>query len=299
MARRLSIHRATTIGPKSGLYQVVIKNTSAHRQSHNSPCVVAINRSQSLLSTNRIPVLSPTRDERVRLENMIHDVWSKDILPFPGMTSRARSNDIVRASASSVIRKLSVASITSSFTKRSTSIASIPENGGKAGENDPNKDPYLESSDTAVEDNISSSESDVSLRKTHLSVISDEDNLLRNGEETNVEKSNHERFISAPASWLPSKIPRKRQSWRFDDHRNVTPPLRASSTNSIRTQSSYFHPAQLNGLEPLMTGVENFSCPALVSSDTENEKSLKHNKRRKIPVLNKGFSTNGLKSLFR
>ena len=124
MARRMSIHRATTVGPKSPLCQVVLKNTSAVRDSRNNHASsFSINRSQSLLTTNhRIPVLAPARGERARLEAMLADVWSRDVLPFPGMISRSRSEHIVRSSASTVMRKLSVASIASTFSRKSGSI---------------------------------------------------------------------------------------------------------------------------------------------------------------------------------
>ncbi|KAL6402898.1 rho guanyl nucleotide exchange factor [Ilyonectria robusta] len=64
------------------------------------------------------PVLAPPRSERTRLEILLADIWSRDILPFPGMASRSRSEHLVRSSASSMMRKLSVASITGSFSKR-------------------------------------------------------------------------------------------------------------------------------------------------------------------------------------
>lgn len=108
----------------------MLKNTSAAKDSTNHANLrIGINRSQSLLTTNtRLPVLAPARSERARLENILTDVWSRDILPFPGMTARIRSEHLVRSSASSVMRKLSVASITSSFGKRSGSVS----HGGKA-----------------------------------------------------------------------------------------------------------------------------------------------------------------------
>ncbi|KAI1862887.1 hypothetical protein JX265_008933 [Neoarthrinium moseri] len=85
-----------------------------------------INRSQSLLTTTaRIPVLAPSRSERARIEALLTDVWSRKVLPFPGITTRARSEHLVRTSASTMMRKLSVASITNSFSKRSTSSASL------------------------------------------------------------------------------------------------------------------------------------------------------------------------------
>ncbi|KAI6250420.1 hypothetical protein HI914_01654 [Erysiphe necator] len=118
VARRMSVHRATTVGPMSGLCQVIIKNTNAFKETTSS---IAINRSQSLLTTNRTPVLAPSRAERCRLEALLSDVWSRQSLPYPGMTSRARNEHMVRKSASSMMRKLSVASIASNFTKQSGS----------------------------------------------------------------------------------------------------------------------------------------------------------------------------------
>ncbi|EXF86532.1 RhoGEF domain-containing protein [Colletotrichum fioriniae PJ7] len=126
VARRISIHRATTVGPKSPLCQVILKNTSVMRDNSDAASTTSINRSQSLLTTNpRIPILAPPRGERARLEALMSDIWSRDILPFPGMTGRSRSEHLVRSSASTMMRKLSVASIASSFAKRSNSVASM------------------------------------------------------------------------------------------------------------------------------------------------------------------------------
>ncbi|KAI2468086.1 Dbl homology domain-containing protein [Annulohypoxylon bovei var. microspora] len=126
IARRLSIHRATTVGPKSPLYQVILKNTSTAKDNSSSTSTTQINRSQSLLTTNsRIPVLAPPRGDRARIEALLADVWSRKVLPFPGISSRSRSEHLVRSSASTVMRKLSVASITNSFAKRSISATSV------------------------------------------------------------------------------------------------------------------------------------------------------------------------------
>ncbi|KAI1839947.1 hypothetical protein JX266_013849 [Neoarthrinium moseri] len=126
VARRLSIHRATTVGPKSPLCQIILKNTTTIRDSGGAGSESPINRSQSLLTTTaRIPVLAPSRSERARIEALLTDVWSRKVLPFPGITTRARSEHLVRTSASTMMRKLSVASITNSFSKRSTSSASL------------------------------------------------------------------------------------------------------------------------------------------------------------------------------
>ncbi|KAL7790409.1 hypothetical protein V8C37DRAFT_410816 [Trichoderma ceciliae] len=124
LARRISIQRATTVGgAKSPLCQVILKNTNVLRDHcGNASATLAINRSQSLLTTTtRIPVLAPPRGERARLEALLSDVWSREVLPFPRMTVKSRSENLVRSSASTVIRKLSVASFASSFTKRSAS----------------------------------------------------------------------------------------------------------------------------------------------------------------------------------
>lgn len=89
-----------------------------------------INRSQSLLaSKGRIPVLAPSRGDRARLEALLADVWTRETLPFPGMTAWARNEHLIRTSAHSMIRKLSVTSIASTFTKRSASLASITRGG--------------------------------------------------------------------------------------------------------------------------------------------------------------------------
>ncbi|OTB06666.1 hypothetical protein M426DRAFT_9444 [Hypoxylon sp. CI-4A] len=126
VARRLSIQRATTVGPKSPLCQVILKNTSTMKDNSSTTSTSQINRSQSLLTTNsRIPILAPSRGDRARLEALLADVWSRKELPFPGITTRSRSEHLVRSSASTVMRKLSVASITNSFAKRSTSATSI------------------------------------------------------------------------------------------------------------------------------------------------------------------------------
>jgi hypothetical protein len=54
----------------------------------------------------------------------MEDVWTKDVLPFPGMSNRRVENQI-RASANSVMRKLSMASIASNFSRRSPSFSSM------------------------------------------------------------------------------------------------------------------------------------------------------------------------------
>jgi hypothetical protein len=133
LARRISLHRAGTVGPKTGLSQVVIRNTHALRdgQDPTVPTPPSMNRSYSAIHTSRIPIVSPKRSERSRLEIALADVWTSDMIPYPGMSIK-RSDHTIRASASSMIRKLSMASITGSFGRRSSSYQSLvnaPEDG--------------------------------------------------------------------------------------------------------------------------------------------------------------------------
>lgn len=126
VVRRMSVHRAATLGPKTNLSQVIIKNTQAQKASDSPQAItnLSVTRSQSHLTSNHVPTLAPRRAERIRLETALEEVWTKDILPFPGMASRRVENPI-RASANSVMRKLSMASIASNFSRRSPSFTSL------------------------------------------------------------------------------------------------------------------------------------------------------------------------------
>ncbi|KIL94523.1 hypothetical protein FAVG1_01454 [Fusarium avenaceum] len=117
IARSLSTHQTSVGGPESPLCHVILKNTTAIRPSTSIGS--GINRSQSLLSTRvRTPVLVSSRGERARLEVLLADVWSQDVLPLPSMTNIARNEQIIRRSASMMMRKLSV----SSMARRSGSV---------------------------------------------------------------------------------------------------------------------------------------------------------------------------------
>jgi hypothetical protein len=126
LVRRMSVHRAATLGSKTNMTQVIIKNTQAQKTPEPPPPFApnSVTRSQSHMSSNHVPTLAPRRAERIRLETALEDVWTKDILPFPGMGNRKVENHI-RASANSVMRKLSMASIASNFSRRSPSFSSL------------------------------------------------------------------------------------------------------------------------------------------------------------------------------
>lgn len=125
--RRMSVHRAATVGPTTDLNQVIITNTQAAKEVQNheseSQTSLQIPRSQSVQTPSHVQKLAPRRADRARLEAMLSDVWSKELLPFPGMIRRS---DPIRAGANHVIRKFSMASITSfSSSKRTPSYTSI------------------------------------------------------------------------------------------------------------------------------------------------------------------------------
>ncbi|WPH04829.1 Hypothetical protein R9X50_00772600 [Acrodontium crateriforme] len=125
--RRMSIQRCSTVAAMTDLSQVIIRGTQSTKDgsdntSHSS---LQIPRSQSVFTPSHVQTLAPRRADRARLEGLLADVWTKDVLPYPGMIAR-RSRPL-KASANHVIRKFSMASITSNFSsaKRSGSYTSI------------------------------------------------------------------------------------------------------------------------------------------------------------------------------
>jgi hypothetical protein len=215
----------------SGLCQVIIKNTNAFKELASS---ASINRSQSLLTTNRIPVLAPSRADRIRLEALLADVWTKEILPFPGMTGRARSEHLVRASASSMMRKLSVASIASNFTKRSGSMASLHRTAedDESGEMD-----MLRATPVSAEHNSSETSQYKELddpTRSRLSVIQDEKENIQQQDSFDTPRALTPGTNGSPASTLRRLATLKvKSSWGPDGQRIITPPLRTSSANSV------------------------------------------------------------------
>lgn len=172
IARRLSIHRATTVGLKTPLCHVIVRNTSVEKEALSSSNAT-ISRTQSLLATKgRIPVLAPSRGDRARLEALLSDVWTREVLPFPGMTTRARNEHLIRTSAQSMIRKLSVTSITSTFTKRSASFASVTRTSDDGSGGDEAAAPGKSMRDEAPAIRMQIGEE--SINNARLSVIDDE-----------------------------------------------------------------------------------------------------------------------------
>ncbi|KAL8647295.1 MAG: hypothetical protein Q9210_005640, partial [Variospora velana] len=153
VTRRLLIQRAATVHSRTNGTQVIIRNTTATKENRDESDSVfgSIGRSKSVLTASRVPILAPKKTERARLESLLSDVWSRDRLPYPGMSSH-RGDHPLRASASSMMRRLSRASISSTFSKRSVSTTSFAElkpgssvpDLQKIGEGDDERDPRLD-----------------------------------------------------------------------------------------------------------------------------------------------------------
>ena len=124
LSRNPSVQRAATLGSRASICQVIVRNTHNPEDlaEFRQPSSTAINRSQSHMTSNRVVVLAPKRSERSRLESTLGDVWTKDKLPYPGMIG-SRGGQIIRASAGSLVRKLSLASLQAPFSRRSGSIS--------------------------------------------------------------------------------------------------------------------------------------------------------------------------------
>jgi hypothetical protein len=268
------------VGPKSSLCQVIIKNTSALKENTHTS-TTTINRSQSLLSTNRIPVLAPSRAERARLESLISDIWSRAILPFPGMTGRVRGEHLVRASASSMMRKLSVASIASNFTKRSGSLASLTSIHRPAetdGEHDHqnNKNSSVEWWDSSAPENNAKTELDEA-SKSKLSAIQD---AAPSSEEKPQILTNPTNGCSPVGTMKRLATLRATTGSQCNGPRNITPPLRTSSANSMRN-------------------TRTLSVSTSPFEGSENQCQPKHGKRAKAAGLGRGLSADGIMGFFR
>lgn len=124
LSRNPSVQRAATVGNRANVCQVIIRNTHNPQElgDFRQPSSSAINRSQSHMTSNRVVVLAPKRSERARLETTLSDVWTKEKLPYPGMIG-SRGGQIIRASAGSLVRKLSLASLHAPFSRRSGSVS--------------------------------------------------------------------------------------------------------------------------------------------------------------------------------
>ena len=124
LMRRQSIQRAATLNSRREACQVIIRNTSSVKTRGDPATNISesVGRSQSLLSMSKVPLLSPSRADRYRIEQTMASVWTRDLLPYPGMVGHRRGSLI--ASATMVMRKFSRASTTTTSTTNSTTSIS-------------------------------------------------------------------------------------------------------------------------------------------------------------------------------
>lgn len=116
--RKHSIRRATTVPPKVQLFQVILKNTSSEKgESQSLSRQLSIGRSHSVLKASRVPIIAPSRGDRARLESLISDVCTRDMLISSTLSPRNRTERI-RPSASAMMRKINVPSLSSTFGRR-------------------------------------------------------------------------------------------------------------------------------------------------------------------------------------
>ncbi|KAK2761077.1 hypothetical protein FQN53_007763 [Emmonsiellopsis sp. PD_33] len=118
LTRRSSVHGALFTTPSNtDCVRLVIKGTQAV-PSDNHIRTSPLGRSQSLQLSRHSAILAPKRQDRIRLERWLYDVWTCDILPYPGMPAW-RGEHLIRSSAESFIRRLSSRR---PFTRRSNSL---------------------------------------------------------------------------------------------------------------------------------------------------------------------------------
>ena len=130
VSRGRTLARTSTADCRNYSCHVILQNTHSVQDGLESPTnpIASLNRSRSLPLRSNVPILAPERANRVRLENLLECVWTKDLLPFPGMLTQTRGN-FIRASKSSVLRKLSskASTRTQSSAKTSLSQASLDD----------------------------------------------------------------------------------------------------------------------------------------------------------------------------
>lgn len=121
------MRRMTTMPmPKAAMCQVILNNTCTGKETTKATLKhAAIKRSKSVQVGSRIPVLSPPRGERAQLESLIADVWTRDVILCTGLAARPKLGHHRRPSASSIMRRMSVVSLTGTFSRKSASTTSF------------------------------------------------------------------------------------------------------------------------------------------------------------------------------
>lgn len=195
-----------------------------------------------------------------------------EILPFPGMTARARSEHLVCASASTMMRKLSVASIASSLARRSGSLTqrSRPD------------DEACNGADFKRRGWKGSTEDDWADRK------------VANGEairSTKRARTGHGMPAESPdgaGGLAANRVARRARAMRTTSGQDGAPALRATSTNSQRLGE-----LELGDDKSKSGGLEMGSW----CQEAGNEGSVRV--QRGKSVTNKGEGGYGFRSIFR
>ncbi|ODH52599.1 hypothetical protein GX48_01084 [Paracoccidioides brasiliensis] len=118
LVRRSSVHGSLFSTPSNtDCVRLLIKGTQAVPHD-GQPRASTLRRSQSVQLARQVVILTPKRQDRIRLEKWLYDVWTCDVLPYPGMPAW-RGEHLIRSSAESFIRRLSSRR---PFTRRSSSL---------------------------------------------------------------------------------------------------------------------------------------------------------------------------------
>ena len=210
------------------------------------------------------------------------------------MTGRARSEHLVRASASSMMRKLRVASIASNFSKRSGSIASLH----RAAEDDALAEAEMQKfsppRDVAGDIQKQSEIDDMMRFRSRLSVIQDEKENLKDDSFETLPNMNFGPTGSPIGTMRRLATLKGKKSWAHEGQKVIAPPLRTSSANSVN-QNRNVTPLSLV-TETVMGEKEN-----VIQSKT-NELKVTPQKQKKWAKgvgKNRSVVTKGIRDLFR
>jgi hypothetical protein len=180
-----------------------------------------------------------------------------------------------------MMRKLSVASIASNFTKRSGSLASLtsiqrPADADGEYEHPNSKNSYVGEWDVIVPENSSTVEFDEA-PKSRLSIIQDEMSPLGGKSQVLTNTTHGGSSVGTMKRVATLRTTTDPQS---KGPRNITPPLRTSSANSMRN-------------------TRTLSVSASPFEGSENRSQQKHSRWTKAAGLSRGLSTDGIMGFFR
>ena len=126
ITRSTSANAVNDAIPKSPVVNLIIKGTESviTRSISN---IGSVGRSQTVHTTNRPAILTPKRHDRLRLEHRLASVWTKDVIPYPGMQT-GRGEYVIRSSAESLFRRFTLRRPLFMKRKSSSSIQNEPAN---------------------------------------------------------------------------------------------------------------------------------------------------------------------------